>query len=136
MAGEPEPVLLRESSDGIGTLTLNRPRQRNALSMALMGELNAALADIAGDADVKIVIIRGNGPAFCAGHDFKEMRTDDREEAHHRTFQESPSLMTGIVELPKPVIARVHGIATAAGCQLVATCDSAIAADDARFATP
>jgi enoyl-CoA hydratase/carnithine racemase len=136
MAEQQEPVLLSETSDGIATLTLNRPRQRNALSMALMGELNAALADIAGDADVKIVIIRGNGPAFCAGHDLKEMRADDREEAHHRTLKECARLMTAIVELPKPVIARVHGIATAAGCQLVATCDLAIAADDARFATP
>ena len=97
MAEKQEPVLLRETSDGIATLTLNRPRQRNALSMALMGELNAALADIAGDADVKIVIIRGNGPAFCAGHDLKEMRADDREEAHHRTFKVCARLMTGIV---------------------------------------
>lgn len=136
MVEQEEPVLLRETSDGIATLTLNRPRQRNALSMALMGELNAALADIADDADVKVVVIRGNGPAFCAGHDLKEIRADDREEAHQQTFAECARLMTGIVELPKPVIARVHGIATAAGCQLVATCDLAIAAEDARFATP
>ena len=136
MADDQETVLLRETRDGIATLTLNRPRQRNALSMALMGELNAALADIADDADAKVVVIRGNGPGFCAGHDLKEMRADDREEAHHRTLKECAKLMTAIVELPKPVIARVHGIATAAGCQLVATCDLAIAADDARFATP
>jgi enoyl-CoA hydratase/carnithine racemase len=136
MAAQQEPVLLRESSDGIATLTLNRPRQRNALSMALMTELNAALQDIAGDPGVKVVVVRGNGPAFCAGHDLKEMRADDREEAHHRTLRECARLMTAIVELPKPVIARVHGIATAAGCQLVATCDLAIAASDARFATP
>ncbi len=136
MAEKQEPVLLREISDGVATLTLNRPKQRNALSMALMGELNTALADIAADKDVMVVIIRGNGPAFCAGHDLKEMRADDREEAHQRTLKECARLMTGIVNLPKPVIARVHGIATAAGCQLVATCDLAIAADDARFATP
>lgn len=136
MADNQEPVLLRETVDGIATLTLNRPRQRNALSMALMGELNAALADIAQDSAVMVVVIRANGPGFCAGHDLKEMRADDREEAHQRTLQECARLMTGIVELPKPVIARVHGIATAAGCQLVATCDLAIAADDARFATP
>jgi enoyl-CoA hydratase/carnithine racemase len=136
MAEQKEPVLLCETSNGVATLTLNRPRQRNALSMALMGELNAALAEIAGDPDVKVVVIRGNGPAFCAGHDLKEMRADDREEAHQLTFRECATLMTAIVELPKPVIARVHGIATAAGCQLVATCDLAIAADDARFATP
>ena len=136
MTEQQEQLLLRETGDGIATLTLNRPRQRNALSMALMGELNAALADIAGDDDVKVVVIRGNGPGFCAGHDLKEMRADDREEAHHRTLKECAKLMTAIVELPKPVIARVHGIATAAGCQLVATCDLAIAADNARFATP
>jgi enoyl-CoA hydratase/carnithine racemase len=136
MAKQQEPELLRETSAGVATLTLNRPRQRNALSMALMGELNTALADIAADADVKVVVIRGNGPAFCAGHDLKEMRADDREEAHRRTFKECAKMMTAIVESPKPVIARVHGIATAAGCQLVATCDLAIAADDARFATP
>jgi len=131
-----EAVLLCETRDGVATLTLNRPQQRNALSMALMRELNTALADIAGNVDVRVVIIRGNGPAFCAGHDLKEMRADDREKAHRETFAECAKLMTAIVELPKPVIARVHGIATAAGCQLVATCDLAIAADDARFATP
>ena len=136
MAEQQEPLLQRETSKGIATLTLNRPRQRNALSMALMEQLNVALADIAGDTDVKVVVICGNGPAFCAGHDLKEMRADDREEAHHRTLTECAKLMTGIVESPKPVIARMHRIATAAGCQLVATCDLAIAADDARFATP
>jgi enoyl-CoA hydratase/carnithine racemase len=136
MADQEQPVLLRGSADGIATLTMNRPRQRNALSMALMTELNAALADIAEDADVKVVVIRGNGPGFCAGHDLKEMRADDREEAHRKTLTECAKLMMAIVELPKPVIARVHGIATAAGCQLVATCDLAIAATDARFATP
>jgi len=136
MTDDQQPVLLRETADGIATLTLNRPKQRNALSMALMTELNAALADIAGDDAVKVVVIRANGPGFCAGHDLKEMRSDHREEAHQRTLQECVRLMIAIVELPKPVIARVHGIATAAGCQLVATCDLAIAADDTRFATP
>ena len=136
MTDQEQSVLLRESADGIATLTLNRPRQRNALSMALMIELNAALADIADAADIKVVVIRGNGSAFCAGHDLKEMRADDREEAHTRTLKECAKMMTRIVELPKPVIARVHGIATAAGCQLVATCDLAIAASDTRFATP
>ena len=136
MTDQEQSVLLRESADGIATLTLNRPRQRNALSMALMIELNAALADIADNADIKVVVIRGNGSAFCAGHDLKEMRADDREEAHTRTLKECAKMMTRIVELPKPVIARVHGIATAAGCQLVATCDLAIAASNTRFATP
>ena len=81
MSDQDLPVLLRETADGIATLTLNRPKQRNALSMALMGALNTALEEIAEDADVKVVIIRGNGPGFCAGHDLKEMRADDREEA-------------------------------------------------------
>lgn len=136
MANEQDDVLLRETSNGIATLTLNRPRQRNALSMALMQALNAALAEIADDKSVKVVVIRGNGPGFCAGHDLREIRADNREEAHYRTLKECARLMIAITELPKPVIARVHGIATAAGCQLVATCDLAIAADDARFATP
>jgi len=131
-----ESLSLYECNDGIATLTLNRPRQRNALSMQLMGELVARLSHIAGDADVRVVVIRGNGPGFCAGHDLKEMRADPREEAHRKTFARCIELMKAIVELPKPVIAQVHGIATAAGCQLVATCDLAIAADDARFATP
>jgi len=131
-----EPVLLYECSDGIATLTLNRPRQRNALSMQLMGALVDRLANIATDDDVRVVVIRGNGPGFCAGHDLKEMRADQREEAHRQTFARCVELMTAIIKLPKPVIAQVHGIATAAGCQLVATCDLAIAADDARFATP
>ena len=130
------PVLLSEIDGGVAKLTLNRPQQRNALSMALMQSLTTALADIADNRDVTVVVIRGNGPGFCAGHDLKEMRADDREEAHERTLEECVRLMTGIIELPKPVIAQVHGIATAAGCQLVATCDLAIAADDARFATP
>lgn len=128
--------MLRDTRDGVATLTLNRPQQRNALSMALLRELNTALSDVAGDDDVKVVVIRGNGPVFCAGHDLKEMRANNREEAHRRTLKECARMMTGIVTLPKPVIARVHGIATAAGCQLVASCDLAIAADDTRFATP
>jgi enoyl-CoA hydratase/carnithine racemase len=130
------PALLCEKEAGIATLTLNRPRQRNALSLQLMTEIVARLADIADDRDVSVVVIRGNGPGFCAGHDLKEMRADPREEAHRKTFATCVDMMTSIVRLPQPVIARVHGIATAAGCQLVATCDLAIAADTASFATP
>lgn len=135
MAKKQESVLLREASNGVATLTLNRPAQRNALSDALIGALNAALSEIAGNSDIKLVVIRGNGPVFCAGHDLKEMRAADSDGVH-RTLEACARMMTGIVNLPKPVIARVHGIATAAGCQLVASCDLAIAADDARFATP
>ena len=131
-----ESALLFDTADGVATLTLNRPRQRNALSLELMNALVERLATIAGDRETRVVVIRGNGPAFCAGHDLKEMRADPREEAHRRTFATCVELMSGIVRLPQPVIARVHGIATAAGCQLVASCDLAVAADDARFATP
>jgi len=133
---DPEPLLLGEKNDGIATLTLNRPRQRNALSLQLMSEIVERLGEIGEDGDVRVVVIRGNGPGFCAGHDLKEMRANPREEAHRDTFAKCVELMTSIVKLPQPVIARVHGIATAAGCQLVATCDLAVAAEDARFATP
>lgn len=129
-------LLLRSTEGGVLTLTLNRPQARNALSMALMGALVAALKDVATDPTIHVVILAGAGPAFCAGHDLKELRADPRREAYEATFARCVELMTAIVRLPKPVIARVHGIATAAGCQLVATCDLAIASSEARFATP
>ncbi|MEA2782030.1 MAG: hypothetical protein QOK29_3574 [Rhodospirillaceae bacterium] len=131
-----EPMLLRQDQGGIATLTLNRPKARNALSMALMGELLQALAGLATDPAVKVVILAGSGPAFCAGHDLKELRSEPRRATYEAVFQRCSELMQAIVGLPKPVIARVHGIATAAGCQLVASADLAIAAEDARFATP
>ena len=131
-----DDVLLSETANGIATLTLNRPKQRNALSMALMQALIGELKRIASDDSANVVIIRGNGPGFCSGHDLNELREDPREDAQTRIFATCAEMMTGIVEFPKPVIAQVHGIATAAGCQLVATCDLAYAADDARFATP
>lgn len=131
-----EPILLRETAEGVVTLTLNRPKQRNALSMALMGELVTAFSDIGADTSVKVVVLRANGPGFCSGHDLKEMRANPREEIYRQIFERCARMMTAIVELPQPVIARVNGIATAAGCQLVATCDLAIASEEARFATP
>ena len=131
-----EPPLLRHDRDGIATLTLNRPAARNALSMGLMRALDAALIDIAADAAVRVVVLAGTGPAFCAGHDLREVRATPTKAAYEALFALCASLMQRIVALPKPVIARVHGIATAAGCQLVATCDLAVAADTARFATP
>ncbi len=130
------PLLLSSSEGGVLTMTLNRPQARNALSMALMNALIAALKDAAADPSIHVVVLTGAGPAFCAGHDLKELRADPRREAYEATFARCVELMTAIVRLPKPVIARVHGIATAAGCQLVATCDLAIAATDTRFATP
>jgi enoyl-CoA hydratase/carnithine racemase len=131
-----QPLVLRHLQDGVATVTLNRPQARNALSMALMGDLIAALAALARDPAVKAVILAGSGPAFCAGHDLKELRSQPKQEIYRATFQRCSELMQAIVALPKPVIAQVHGIATAAGCQLVATCDLALASEDARFATP
>ena len=129
-------ILLRDDSDNIATLTLNRPAARNALSMGLMQALDDALAAIAGDRSVKAVIVAASGPAFCAGHDLREIRATPNREAYEAVFALCSRLMQRIVRLPKPVIARVHGVATAAGCQLVASADLAVAADSARFATP
>lgn len=131
-----EPVLLRRDEGGVAWLTLNRPAQRNALSLELMSELQAALDAIATDDAVKVVVIAGSGPGFCAGHDLRELRANPGREQYDRVFQACSRLMLDIVNLPKPVIARVHGIATAAGCQLVASCDLAVASEAARFATP
>jgi enoyl-CoA hydratase/carnithine racemase len=121
--------------EGTAYLTLDRPDRRNALSLELMHELLAALDELATDQDVRTVVIGGNGPAFSAGHDLSEMMGRD-EAAYQELFDVCTRLMMRIHELPQPVIARVHGIATAAGCQLVATCDLAVAAEEARFATP
>ncbi len=131
-----QPVLLRRDAEGVAWLTLNRPAQRNALSIGLMTALEAAIAAIAADPAVKVVVIGGAGPGFCAGHDLREMRAEPKREAYAALFTQCSRLMTAIVRLPKPVIARVHGVATAAGCQLVASCDLAVAAETARFATP
>jgi enoyl-CoA hydratase/carnithine racemase len=130
------PPLLRETRGPVAWLTLNRPQARNALSRGLMTSLEMALDDIAGDPAVKVVVIAGAGPAFCAGHDLREMRAEPGRAAYEALFQQCSRLMTRLIRLPKPVIARVHGIATAAGCQLVASADLAIAAETARFATP
>jgi enoyl-CoA hydratase/carnithine racemase len=130
------PVLLEESDRGVLRLTLNRPDARNALSVALMSALLEALARAATDPQARVIVIAGSGPAFCAGHDLRELRADQKRETYERVFAQCSELMLAIVRLPKPVIAEVHGVATAAGCQLVATCDLAVAARDARFATP
>jgi enoyl-CoA hydratase/carnithine racemase len=129
-------VLLEEHSDGVLRLTLNRPEARNALSIELMTALVAALGRAAEAPQDRVVVIAGAGPAFSAGHDLRELRRDARREIYQRIFALCSELMLAIVRLPKPVIAEVHGVATAAGCQLVATCDLAVAAEDARFATP
>ena len=129
-------ILRRRDEAGIAWLTLNRPAARNALSLALMQALDAELAAIATDQAVRVVVIGGAGTAFCAGHDLRELRADPGRPAYEALFAQCAQLMLRIVRLPKPVIARVHGVATAAGCQLVASCDLAVAADTARFATP
>jgi len=134
--GENAPVLLEAREHGVLRLTMNRPQARNALSVALMDALIEALGRAAKDAEARVVVITGAGPAFCAGHDLREIRADRRRETYERLFAQCSELMLAIVRLPKPVIAEVHGVATAAGCQLVATCDLAVAAEDARFATP
>jgi len=129
-----EPLLLRDDRGGVATLTLNRPAQRNALSVGLMAALQAELDAIAGDKNVKVVVIAGAGPGFCGGHDLKEMRATPKRQAYEALFAQCSRLMLSITRLPQPVIARVHAVAAAAGCQLVATCDLAVAAESARFA--
>lgn len=130
------PLLLREDRDGVATLTLNRPKARNALSLELLGAMNDAIAAIRDDKSVRAVVIAGNGPAFCAGHDMRQLRANADRAYYDETFAACARMMLGIMRLPQPVIARAHGIATAAGCQLVATCDLAVASEDCRFATP
>ena len=129
-------ILLEERTDAVLRLTLNRPEARNALSIELMTALVEALGRAADDRHSRVVVIAGAGPAFCAGHDLRELRQDPRRETYQRIFALCSELMLAIVRLSKPVIAEVHGMAMAAGCQLVATCDLAVAAEDARFATP
>ncbi len=129
------PPVVRHDADGIATLTFNRPERYNTLTSEMIAAFNAELATIADDLAVRVVVIASTGRAFCTGHDLKEMRS-----AHHQTFLnqllgDCSRLMQTIVALPQPVIAKVQGIATAAGCQLVASCDLAIAAHSARFAT-
>lgn len=129
--------LLRSDDQGVATLTLNRPQARNALSQSLIADLIAAFDAIAKDSSVHVVILAGNGPAFCAGHDLKEIRESAYAKSYTQAlFQDCARLMQAIVNLPQPVIAQVHGIATAAGAQLVATCDLAVASDDTRYAAP
>src|SRR6202166_2930395 len=135
------PVLLRERLGNIAVLTLNRPASRNSLSEGLIAELHGALAELHDDSRVRAVVIAANGPAFSAGHDMKELtarRTDtDRGRAYFaQVMNACCAMMQAIVHLPKPVVAAVQGIATAAGCQLVASCDLAVASEAAAFATP
>ncbi|WP_025916775.1 enoyl-CoA hydratase [Herminiimonas sp. CN] len=128
------PMVLDSRSGGVATLTLNRGAQFNALSEQMMDALQAALDAIAQDATVRVVVLAAAGRAFCAGHDLKQMRATPALEYYQTLFKQCSKLMLTIQQLPQPVIARVQGIATAAGCQLVAMCDLAVASSAASFA--
>lgn len=136
-----QPLLLSDCQQGILRLTLNDPARRNALSQALMAELATVLQSAADDSAVRVIVIAANGPAFCAGHDLKEITAARAEPdkglaLFERLIDSCAVLMQQIANHPKPIIAEVAGVATAAGCQLVASCDLAVAAQSARFATP
>ncbi|MAI14226.1 MAG: enoyl-CoA hydratase [Rhodospirillaceae bacterium] len=131
-----DKVLLRHNAKDIAWLTLNRPKAYNALSSGLMSELISSLNSIANERDIKVVVIKGAGKGFCAGHDLQEMKVNNNETFLENFFAQCCVLMQAIVNLPQPVIAQVHGTAAAAGCQLVASCDLAFADNNATFATP
>src|ERR1700741_5007793 len=129
-----EPPLKRSrDSRGVVTLTLNRPQAYNALSEALLGALQRELDSIAGDESVRVVVLAAEGKAFCAGHDLREMRARPSQQYYERLFAQCSRMMLSLTRLPVPVIARVQGVATAAGCQLVAQCDLAGASRPAGF---
>ena len=130
-----EPLVLRhDRADGLTTLTLNRPGQFNSLSKDMLTAVKAELDAVAADEAIRVVVIAGAGKAFCAGHDLKEMRANHSKAFMQALFKQCGELMLTLTQMPQPVIARVHGVATAAGCQLVSMCDLAVAADVAKFA--
>jgi enoyl-CoA hydratase/carnithine racemase len=130
------PILF-EKKDSIGIITLNSPKQRNALSIELMNEMQKLLNKIQKDKKIKVIIIKGNGPAFCTGHDMKELVGENFDISHFRkVFSICSKMMQTLHKLPQVVIAQVHGIAMAAGCQLVAACDLAVADSNTKFSTP
>jgi len=132
----PEPVLLRSDAEGVAGLALNRPEAYNALSRELLDALQRELAQIKDDPAIRVVVITGSGRAFCAGHDLKELKAESADkEKVGGLFRQCSDVMLALTRLPQPVIALVDGIATAAGCQLVAACDLALATTNARFAT-
>ncbi|HWI15458.1 MAG TPA: enoyl-CoA hydratase [Burkholderiales bacterium] len=131
----PEALLLRSDAAGVATLTLNRPQHYNALSLALLDALHDAISRIARDDTVRVVVLAGAGKAFCAGHDLKELRSARDRAYAESVFRRCSEVMLALNRMPQPVIARVHGIAAAAGCQLVAQCDLAVSTTVARYAT-
>ncbi len=132
---EEEPILFHRAEGPVAHLVLNRPAQRNALSGELLADLERSIVACSGDPAVRAIVVAGRGPAFSAGHDLRELARSSAADVE-RLFRDCARVMQAIREAPKPVIARVHGIATAAGCQLVAACDLAVAAESATFATP
>src|SRR3984957_12267892 len=136
----PEPVaphLKRTQSGGLLTLSLNRGESFNPLSTSMIAALESTFDQVAGDASVRVIVLRGEGRGFCAGHDLRELRDfGDDADRQRQLFDSCSRMMVKMAKLPQPVIARVHGIATAAGCQLVSMCDLAVADESARFALP
>jgi enoyl-CoA hydratase/carnithine racemase len=132
-----EPFVLTTRANGVATLTLNRPDRFNPLSSQMIASIKRELNAIAGDSSVRVLILAAAGKGFCAGHDLKEMRAHAGDKSwQRRLFDDCSQMMMALTQIPQPVIARVHGIATAAGCQLVSMCDLAVAADTATFAMP
>lgn len=136
MADVDDALVRRSDLDCVATLTLNRPESRNALSVAVLSALAEHLVGVAADPAVHVVVLAGAGPAFCAGHDLREIQANADPGFHERLFAQCSDVMVQLTRLRQPVIARVGGVATAAGCQLVASCDLAVAGESARFATP
>lgn len=130
-----EALILREDNAGVATLRLNRPKHFNSLSTAVLTEIQNNLTEIANDESIRVVVIAAEGRAFCAGHDLKEMRSNCDETFYNDLFTQCGHMMMTINTMPQPVIAKIQGIATAAGCQLVAACDLAVTVDTAKFAT-
>lgn len=135
-ANESEGPVLVAIADQVATVILNRPNHFNALSAALIDEMQAAIDRIAGDNSIRVVVLAGRGRGFCSGHDLKEIRALETVEQVESLFARCSRMMLSLTRMPQPVIAKVHGLATAAGCQLVATCDLAVASTAATFATP
>jgi enoyl-CoA hydratase/carnithine racemase len=132
-----EALVLRHDDEGVTTLTMNRPQARNALSQGMLRAMLDAFIEVSTDETARVVILAGAGPGFCAGHDLKEIKAQNYSRNYtEQLFADCAELMQTIIRLPKPVIAQVHGIATAAGAQLVASCDLAISSQEAHFATP
>lgn len=131
-----EALVIRNDRGAVCDLIINRPKSYNSLSIDCMQALTEEFKSISSDSDIKVVILSGAGKGFCAGHDLKEMRSNPDKDFYEKTFQTCSRMLLTIINCPRPVIAKVHGVATAAGCQLVATCDLAVADENARFATP